>query len=96
MIDVAEDIDSLSDFKRHTAERIEKMKTTGRPLILTVNGKAEVVVQSAAAYQKLLEQVQYWETVEAVRKGLEAAERGEARPLDQVMAELRQKHGLPG
>jgi hypothetical protein len=31
------------------------MKESGNPLVLTVNGKAEVVVQDAAAYQRLLQ-----------------------------------------
>jgi hypothetical protein len=28
-------------------------KQTGEPVVLTINGKAELVVQDAAAYQKL-------------------------------------------
>ena len=50
-----EDIHSLSDFQRNTKEHIQRLKETGRPEVLTVNGKAEIVVQDAASYQKLLE-----------------------------------------
>jgi PHD/YefM family antitoxin component YafN of YafNO toxin-antitoxin module len=49
-----EDIGSLTDFARNTKAHLKKLKRTGRPELLTVNGKAEVVVQSAAAYQRLL------------------------------------------
>jgi len=34
------------------------MKKSRRPVVLTVNGKAELVVQNAASYQKLLERLE--------------------------------------
>jgi prevent-host-death family protein len=46
-LDIANDIRSLSDFKRNTSELLERLKKTGNPLLLTINGKAEVVVQDA-------------------------------------------------
>jgi len=49
MIDVR-DIYSLSDFQRKTREHIRRLKRTGRPEVLTVNGKAALVVQAAGAY----------------------------------------------
>ncbi len=50
-----EDIGSLTDFARNTKSHLRRLKRTGRPELLTVNGKAEVVVQSASAYQRLIE-----------------------------------------
>ena len=50
-----EDIGSLTDFARNTKAHLRRLKRTGRPELLTVNGKAEVVVQNATAYQRLLE-----------------------------------------
>ena len=47
MINLKEEINSLSNFKRHTSEFIEQLKETGKPIILTINGKAELVVQDA-------------------------------------------------
>jgi hypothetical protein len=35
-----------------------RLKLSGRPEVLTINGKAELVVQDAAAYQRLLEAVE--------------------------------------
>ena len=49
------DIHSLSTFKRDTAKLVRQLKKTGQPVVLTVNGKAELVVQDAESYQKLLE-----------------------------------------
>jgi len=52
-----EDIRSLTDFQRNTREHIERLKRTGRPEVLTVNGQAELVVQDAAAYQRLVDEL---------------------------------------
>ncbi len=49
-----ENIHSLTDFKRNTSSYVEKMKESKAPLVLTVNGEAELVVQDARAYQELL------------------------------------------
>jgi prevent-host-death family protein len=67
-----EDIYSLTDFQRHAKEHIERLKETGRPEVLTVNGKAEVVVQDAAAYQRLLDLVDRLQAIEGIQKGVES------------------------
>ena len=88
------DIQSLTDFKRNTAEYMKKIKKSRRPLVLTVNGKAEIVVQDAEAYQAMLERIERAEAVAAIRKGIDEFERGEGRPARQALEELRQKHGI--
>ena len=52
---LARDIMSLSTFKRDSNKVMRQMKKTKEPVVLTVNGKAAVVVQDAESYQKLLE-----------------------------------------
>jgi Antitoxin Phd_YefM, type II toxin-antitoxin system len=49
-----EDIGSLTHFNRNTKAHLKRLRRTGRPELLTVNGRAELVVQSASAYQRLL------------------------------------------
>lgn len=94
MLDISEDIQSLSTFKRNTSELVKQLKDTGRPIVLTVNGKAELVVQDATSYQRLLELVDRLETIEAVQEGLTSIERGEGTPVDEVFARLRaSRHG---
>jgi PHD/YefM family antitoxin component YafN of YafNO toxin-antitoxin module len=53
-----QDIGSLTEFQRNTQSHLKRLKRTGRPELLTVNGKAEVVVQNAAAYQRLIESLE--------------------------------------
>ena len=84
---------SLTDFKQNTARCLKKIKRSKSPVVLTVNGKAELVVQDARAYQAMLERVERAETVAALRKGIEEFERGEFRPAREALEELRRKHG---
>jgi len=49
---------SLTDFKRNAKEFVDRIKATHSPIVLTVNGKAEVVVQDAEAFQTLCDRVQ--------------------------------------
>ena len=57
MLDISKDIHSLSEFKRNTPGLLQHMRKSGHPVVLTINGKAEIVVQDAASYQKLLDQL---------------------------------------
>ena len=89
-----EDIHSLTDFQRNTKEHIQRLKETGRPEVLTVNGKAEIVVQDAASYQKLLELIDRVEAIEGIQKGLESMQRREGKPAQEVFTRLRKKHNI--
>ena len=91
MLDISEDIRSLSDFKRHTNELMEQMEETGRPVVLTVNGKAKLVVQDAASYQKMLEAAEEAKTLRA----LLAAKAGKGRPAAEFFEEQRKKYNFP-
>jgi prevent-host-death family protein len=85
------DIESLTAFKRNTTEYVKKIKESGTPLVLTVNGKAEIVVQDAQSYQRMLEVLDRAETIEAVREGLESVKQGRTMSLDQFDKEMRKK-----
>ena len=76
------DIHSLSRFKRDTAKLIRQMKKTGKPVVLTVNGKAELVVQDAVSYQKLLEAQDRMEAIEGIKRGLESMKRNAGKPAE--------------
>jgi prevent-host-death family protein len=94
MLDLSRDINSLSNFKRNTPEFIRQMKETGAPVVLTVNGKAEIVVQDAEAYQKLLEQVERLQAIEGIKRGLNDVEEGRTLPLAEFDAEMQKKYGI--
>jgi prevent-host-death family protein len=82
------DIHPLTDFKRNTSAFLTRLKATGHPVVLTINGKAELVVQDAKSYQRLLDLAERLETIQAVREGLASAGSGEGRPMDDAFDEL--------
>lgn len=88
MLNIGSDINSLSSFKQNTVEFIEQLRETGDPMVLTVDGKAEVVVQDVKSYQKLLELVERFETIEAVQVALQQMRAGEGEPVDKAFKEI--------
>jgi prevent-host-death family protein len=96
MLDIGRDIHSLSDFKRNTTDFLEQMRGTGHPVVLTINGKAELVVQDAASYQKLLDRMDRLEALEGIKRGRADVEAGQVTPLREFEREFRTKRGLPG
>ena len=89
-------IHSVTDFQRNPKALIGKLEASNRPIVLTVNGKAELVVQDAESYQRLLDKVEAAEDLEAIRRGLEQALTGQGRPAQDFFAEFEAKHGLWG
>jgi PHD/YefM family antitoxin component YafN of YafNO toxin-antitoxin module len=88
MINVAEDIHSFTTFKRSSSDLMKRMKKTGRPLVLTINGKAEAVLLDPAVYQVVADQL---DAVMRIRRGLEQIERGEGQPAEEVLDELERE-----
>lgn len=93
-MDITKDIQPLTTFRNNSAKMMQQMKKTKRPIILTVNGRPEVVVQDAAAYQRLLDLAAQADSAEAIRQGLEDVEKGRTRPARKFFEEFRQKHGI--
>lgn len=87
-------IDSLTAFKRNTNHYLKRLKKSHRPLVLTVNGKAELVVLDAKSFQDILAKIEYAESVKAIQEGIESFEKGEGRPAREALEELRKKHGI--
>lgn len=88
MVDLARDIDSLSNFKRETSRFLKRMKKTGEPMVLTINGKAELIVQDTESYQQLLELAGQVESLEFLRRSLEDVEAGRVKPMRQAVLAL--------
>lgn len=94
VVNLSEDIHPLTEFKRNTTGLVRKMKRTKRPVVLTVNGKAELVVQDASSYQNMLERLDRLEAVEAIREGLKDVEEGRIQNAREALEALRTKLGL--
>jgi len=76
---------------RHASQLADlQLKKTGHPVVLTINGKAELIVQDTASYQKLIELAAQAERIEAVRTSVEDMRAGRVIPAEDMLAEMRQ------
>ena len=96
MLDIIQDIHSLTTFRRRSGDFMKQLKKSKRPVILTVKGKAAAIVQDAEAYQRLLDIAARADVLEAIRQGLEEAKQGKGRDIEEFFAEFEAKHGISG
>jgi prevent-host-death family protein len=96
MLDITKDIQSLTTFRRRSGDFMKQLKKSKRPVVLTVKGKAEAVVQDAEAYQRLLDLAANADVHEGIRQGLEQAKQGKGRDVEEFFAEFEAAHGISG
>lgn len=81
-------IHSLTDFQRNTSRHIKSLRKSGQPEVLTVQGKAELVVQSAEAYQEILDRLSFLESARSINRGLQSVREGKSRTFSAFAKEL--------
>ena len=91
---LARDIMSLSTFKRDSNKVMRQMKRTKEPVVLTINGKAAVVVQDAEGYQCLLDLKERSETIGVLRQRLSSLDR-KGRTADEFFEEFFAENKIP-
>lgn len=82
---LAEDVTPLTEFRTKAADLLEKIKKTRRPLILTQRGRSAAVVEDVREYENRLERL---DLLEAIVRGLQAAEKGDRIPHEEAMRRL--------
>ena len=87
-------IHSLTDFLKNHKTHLARLKESKKPEVLTVNGKAVLVIQDAESYQEMIDRLERAETIVAIREGLASADRGELKDADKVYAEMKARYGL--
>ena len=85
---------SLEELQQDPEGTLRRLRESGNPEVLTVNGRPELVVQDAAAYQQLLEEIERLEANEAIRRALAEKARGEGRPMREFLHDLAAQHGI--
>ena len=88
MMFTMDSIHPVSDFSRKPAEHIKRLKETKQPEILTVNGKAQVVIQDAQAYEEM---VSLLDSIQQISKSVKELEEGRAKPLDEAFSDIKQR-----
>jgi PHD/YefM family antitoxin component YafN of YafNO toxin-antitoxin module len=83
------DIRSLTDFQRNTRVHLRRLNQTRRPEILTVNGKAALIIQDAEAFEEMLD------SIRGIHRGLEELKAGQGQPARKVLERIRARHKIP-
>jgi PHD/YefM family antitoxin component YafN of YafNO toxin-antitoxin module len=86
--------DLLSNFASNPAPYLQTLRQSGEPLVLSVEGQGEVVVQDAAAFRRAQQQLDRLETIAAVKEGMRDVAEGRTQPMRKALAELAHKHNL--
>jgi PHD/YefM family antitoxin component YafN of YafNO toxin-antitoxin module len=94
-LDITKDIQSLTNFRRNSAKFLKQLKKSKRPVVLTINGKAEAIVQDAEAYQRLLDIAARADVYEALRQSDDDIAHGRMQPANEVFDEMRRRYGIP-
>jgi PHD/YefM family antitoxin component YafN of YafNO toxin-antitoxin module len=89
-----QNIHPLSDFQRNAKSHIKRLRKSGLPEVLTVNGRASIVIQDAASYQRMVTAIERADTIQATLEGVKQAQRGETIPLDEFDKKMRRKHKI--
>jgi prevent-host-death family protein len=87
-----EDIRSVTDLKRKTKEILEQIHRTGRPVVLTVNGKADAVLIDAKMYEKYLKAANLSALLVRAEEDV-AAKR--TRPMRSFLKEFKNARKIP-
>jgi prevent-host-death family protein len=95
MFDIKRDIQAMTTFRRNPGKFLKQLKKTKKPVILTINGKAEAVVQDADAYQRLLDLAAQADEADGIRQGVEDVKKGRTGPAREALEEFRRSRGIP-
>ena len=89
---ISRDIQSLSVFKRDTAKFRRQLKKTREPIVLTVNGKADMVVIDAESYEDYLRERERLDIIANVNEAFEDIRHGRTKPAEDVFREFETKY----
>jgi prevent-host-death family protein len=92
-INVLEDIKTVSELKKKTNEIFSQMHKTGRPIVVTVNGKPDAVMMDVEVYEKKL---RAFNLAPLLAKAESDIEKGRTRPALDFLKEWSDESKVPG
>ena len=84
-----EDIHPLTDFQRNAKSHLSRVNKTGRPEVLTVNGRAEAVLLGRKAYEKIQDAMEELAAIKSIQAGLDELATGKTVSAKTVHERLR-------
>lgn len=91
-LDLVDDIKPISDFRANAAALIRKARESGRPVVITQNGRSAAVLLDVKSYQDLLDELAVLRDVARARSELASgAGVPQAEAMDRLRARVAQK-----
>jgi len=87
-ISITDDIRSITELKRKTNQILKQIHDTGRPVVLTVNGKAEAVLVDAKEYEKITNSLAM---LKLVLSGEKDIKEGNVRDVEDFFKEFKRE-----
>jgi len=87
-INISNDIIPVAEFKVRISKYLNSIKATGRPMIITQNGKPAGVVLSPEDFDEL---VYHKSLIESINRGLSDIQKGNIFTTDDLKAELEKR-----
>jgi prevent-host-death family protein len=84
-ISITRDIKSVTDLKKKTNEIFKQMHKTGRPVIITVNGRPDAVLMDAGIFEKKLKALNLGTLLSAAEDDIKS---GRVRNADEFLEEF--------
>ena len=92
-ISLSEDTRSVTDLKRKTRDILDHLHVTGRPVILTVNGRADSVLLDVRVYEKHLQAGNLAKLLAPAERDVES---GRTRPARDFLKEFKRAKKIQG
>ncbi|MDI6822242.1 MAG: type II toxin-antitoxin system Phd/YefM family antitoxin [Actinomycetota bacterium] len=85
-LSIIEDFKSISDLKKKTREVFEQIHRTGRPVIITVNGKPDAVLLDVSVFERKLRALNLGALLAEAEVDVK---KGRTRPAQDFLRELK-------
>jgi prevent-host-death family protein len=91
------DIHTLTDFKRKSTELLDELELSGRPHLLTVDGRPKAIMLGVEAFERLAALADQRDALEGIRRGLADVTAGRTMSLEDFERNFRERVGAkPG
>lgn len=92
-ISLTEDVKTVSELKKHLRAVLEQIRETGRPVVVTVNGKPDAVLIDVETFERKLRALNL---VGFLSEGEEDIRRGRTRSASAFLKEFKRAKKIPG
>ena len=89
-LQVHDDIIPIGEFKTHASRIMRQLRSNGRPIVITQNGKPAGVLVPPADFDRLTERERF---IAAIKEGLADSDAGRVISDDDLTAELDRLYG---